>query len=353
MSSTTLYFREGSSDKVYRAAIEPKDGGYVVNFAYGRRGSTLTTGTKTSCPVYFDAAKLIFDKLVREKMAKGYSIGSDAPAYTESSQRVTDIRPQLLNPVEDPEGLLKDDTFYLQPKHDGKRLLVSKRGNDITGINRRGIECGIPESIRAAAMVLPGDCLVDGEAVGGILHVFDLIELEGSDIRQIPYRGRLVKLLNLLASCHQNSIQWVATITGGLAKSRVFEQLREDHAEGVVFKQIGAPYTAGRPNSGGSQFKFKFVETASVMVSANNPKRSVAISVWSGGKPVPAGNVTIPSSHEVPRLGDIIEVRYLYAMPGSNALFQPVYLGVRDDIASAECTLDQLKFRREPEVAAA
>ena len=47
----TLYYREGSSDKVYQAAIEPAGDGFVVNFAYGRRGATLTTGTKTSSPV--------------------------------------------------------------------------------------------------------------------------------------------------------------------------------------------------------------------------------------------------------------------------------------------------------------
>lgn len=38
----TLYYREGSSDKVYRAAIEPKGEGYVVNFAYGRRSSQIS-----------------------------------------------------------------------------------------------------------------------------------------------------------------------------------------------------------------------------------------------------------------------------------------------------------------------
>ena len=37
MESTTLYFKQGSSDKEYHAAIEPKDGGYIVTFAYGRR----------------------------------------------------------------------------------------------------------------------------------------------------------------------------------------------------------------------------------------------------------------------------------------------------------------------------
>ncbi len=52
--STTLYFRQGSSDKIYQAAIEEvpgEDDAFLVNFAYGRRGSTLKTGTKTQKPV--------------------------------------------------------------------------------------------------------------------------------------------------------------------------------------------------------------------------------------------------------------------------------------------------------------
>jgi hypothetical protein len=42
----TLYYREGSSDKVYQVSIEPQGEGFVVNFAYGRRGSTMNTRTK-------------------------------------------------------------------------------------------------------------------------------------------------------------------------------------------------------------------------------------------------------------------------------------------------------------------
>ena len=138
----TLYFKEGSSDKIYHAAIEHRETGYVVNFAYGRRGSTLTTGTKTPSPVAYDAAKNIYDKLVKEKTGKGYTTGEDGVAYTVGSRNVTDIRPQLLNAVDDAEALLTDNAFYLQPKHDGKRLLIRKRGNDVTGINRRGSNAG-------------------------------------------------------------------------------------------------------------------------------------------------------------------------------------------------------------------
>jgi bifunctional non-homologous end joining protein LigD len=73
----TLHYREGSSDKVYQASIEPRDESFVVNFAFGRRGSTLQAGTKTSEPVDYDSAKKIYDKLVREKKAKGYTEGPD------------------------------------------------------------------------------------------------------------------------------------------------------------------------------------------------------------------------------------------------------------------------------------
>ena len=345
----TLYFREGSSDKIYHAAIEQRETGYVVNFAYGRRGSTLNTGTKTPRPVSYDAAKSIYDKLVKEKTGKGYTTGEDGVAYTDGSRKVTDIRPQLLNAVDDADTLLMDDAFFLQPKHDGKRLLIRKQGQDVTGINRRGIECGIPESIRDAAGSIPHDFLIDGEAVGDIHHVFDLLEIGGSDIRHIPYRERLIKLAQLLAHGKKTGIQWVRTTSGYLAKCRAFDRLREERAEGVVFKRIDAPYSPGRPNSGGDQLKFKFVETASVMISKINAKRSVAISVWDNDKLVPAGNVTIPPDHQIPQAWDIADVRYLHAMVGSGSLVQPVFLGVRTDIAAAECTRSQFKFRRGPQ----
>src|SRR3954470_23885148 len=89
----TLYYREGSSDKVYQAAIEPRGELFVVNFAYGRRGNTLSTGTKTSTPVDFGAARKIYDKLVNEKKAKGYTGSRDGTPYqhTENASRIAGV----------------------------------------------------------------------------------------------------------------------------------------------------------------------------------------------------------------------------------------------------------------------
>ena len=59
----------------------------------------------------------------------------------------------------------------------------------------------------------------------------------------------------------------------------------------------------------------------------------------------PAGNVTIPANQPLPRPGDVVEIRYLYAFPESGVLFQPVCLGIRTDITAAECVTRQLKFK--------
>ena len=102
-AKVTLYYRQGASDKVYHVAIEPSGTGFVVNFAFGRRGSTLQTGAKTAAPVDYPEAKKIFDKLIREKTAKGYTPGQDGTPYrhTGNAERSTGILPQLLNPIDE------------------------------------------------------------------------------------------------------------------------------------------------------------------------------------------------------------------------------------------------------------
>ena len=53
----------------------------------------------------------------------------------------------------------------------------------------------------------------------------------------------------------------------------------------------------------------------------------------------------------MPAAGEVVEARYLYANRGGS-LYQPVYLGRRDDVAAAECRLGQLKLKAntcEPE----
>ncbi len=337
-------FREGPSDKEYHAAIEPHDGGFIVNFAYGRRGSTLTAGTKTQYPVSLIEATKIHEKLVASKLAKGYRIagGSFAPYqnYQQTGNEGSDtgIRCQLLNPVDESElaGLLGDKQHCLQEKHDGRRLMVRKQGGEITGINRRGFVIALPEAIRQAVAALPVDVLIDGEAVGETLHAFDLLEAKGNDLRPRGYLHRYAGLLMLLDPEHP-ALRPVSTVVEPADKLAMFRTFRQCGCEGVVFKDNEAPFSPGRPNSGGTQLKYKFVESASFVVTGRNAKRSVALGLYNGdnnndGKLVPAGNVTIPPNHEVPEPGEVLEVKYLYALRQSGSIYQPVYIGKRSDI---------------------
>jgi len=351
--STSLYYREGSSDKEYHVRLEARDNGFVVNIAFGRRGSTLSTGTKTSAPVYYDAALMIFEKTVKEKKAKGYTEGPDGTPYqhTENQSQVSGLMPQLLNSIDEAEvaRLTSNPSWAMQEKKDGRRLMLRKSGDVVEGINKLGLVVSVAEPIVQTARELKGDFVIDGEAIGDRLHAFDLLSRNGNDLRGHSCRNRYGALLTLLfGSLQPRNISVVSCWTDSLDKASWLHTLKQQKAEGVVFKLWNAPYTPGRPNSGGSQLKYKFVATLSALVAKVNRQRSVGLSLLDQEGWQPVGNVTIPPNHPVPSVGAVVEIRYLYAVP-DGSLYQPVYLGVRSDVEPHECVVSQLKFKRDEE----
>ena len=350
--SISLYYREGSSDKEYHIRLEAKENGYVVNTAFGRRGSTLSTGTKTNNPVYYDAALMIYERLVQEKKAKGYTEGPSGTPYqhTAKASQVSGVLPQLLNSIDEEQviRLISNPSWAMQAKKDGRRLLIRKEGDTITGSNKKGLSVSVSETIVKTARELKGDFLMDGEAIGDTLHAFDLLFLNGVDLRGHSFNRRYCALLNLLASGLPKHIRVVSCWVDPTDKLAWLATLKRENAEGIVFKQLSASYTAGRPNSGGSQLKHKFVATLSAVVSQVNTQRSVGLRLLNHEGWQPVGNVTSPPNHKVPAVGAVIEVRYLYAYP-DGSLFQPVYLGEREDVGPEECVISQLKFKATEE----
>lgn len=338
----TLHYREGGSDRVYQAAIEPRDSLYVVNVAFGRRGATLQTSTKTPQPVDKTTAERIFLKTVNEKKAKGYTEAADGTSYSHTERQYSGLLPQLLNPIEEAEAakLLGDPDWCLQEKFDGRRMLVKKDGAEICAINRKGVLGGIPSVLVPQIRSLPSDVILDAEAVGDTLHVFDLLLQDETTWMLRPYQERLEALKSLIPGLP--NVHLVETATDH--KHVLFNRLRAINAEGVVFKRLDAPYLPGRPASGGPALKLKFTTTASLIVARINPKRSVSLRLTASHH----GNVTIPANHPMPAIGAVVEVRYLYAFRESGALFQPVYLGERDDLDPSTCTVSQLKWKAEP-----
>ena len=347
--SITLYYRQRSSDKVYQCAVEPSGPGYIVTFAYGRRGATLTAGAKTAEPVGYDEAKKIFSKLVREKTSKGYTPGDSGQPYqqTESADRATGIIPQLCNAIDeaDAQQLLSDPAWLTQEKLDGKRMLIQRRGDNVVGINRNGLIVALPKPIVQCAGQIPSQqFLPDGECIGETFIAFDLLEYACTELRNQPYRQRLDCLYRLPIVGSGQAITFVRTASKTPQKRAMLGELRQQNKEGVIFKRIDAAHTPGRPASGGDWLKLKFTATCSCIVAgANDAKRSVRLELLDdSGRRVPVGNVTIPPNHELPWAGQVVEVKYLYA---GGSLYQPVYLGLRDDVHPSHCRPAQLKFK--------
>jgi len=355
MEHINLYYREGSSDKIYQASIAQRGDGYIVQFAYGRRGTTLQTGTKTPTPVPYEQAKKIYDKLIAEKTSKGYTPGEDGTPYqhTDREQQNTGILPQLLNEIGEiqVQRFIDDPEFCSQEKFDGRRLILRKEGHAIDGINRRGLMCGIPSVLVKEVRDIPGDCLIDGESIGEAFWAFDLLSLHGRDLRSQPYRDRLFALAQVISGDF-GFIKLAETAASIPEKTSLLERMKLENREGVVFKRLDAMYSPGRPAFGGSQFKFKLHTTGSFVVGGINARRSVSLTLSDGDEVVPAGNVTIPPNHRVPAVGTVVEVRYLYAFRESGCIYQPIFLGERPDITPAECRVTQLKYKAEERVAA-
>jgi bifunctional non-homologous end joining protein LigD len=349
MRSATLHYREGSRDKVYQAAIEPRNNLFVVTFAYGRRGTTLQTGIKTQTPVDLPTAEQVFDKLVREKTAKGYKQIDSGTPYQQPDQpnTSTGIRPQLLNAIDEAEAskLMSDANWCLQEKKDGKRLLIKKDSGKIIGINRRGLPCSLPVPVVQELVDFECDFILDGEIVDDTYFIFDLLLYGERTWMLRPYQERL-NAMRALFSDMRDHVLLIETIHDQFDKMERLRELQKVRAEGVVFKLLSAPYAPGRPNTGGPALKYKFTTTGSFIVAGINKSRSVSLKLWQQDRTI--GNVTIPPNHLVPRKGAVVEVRYLYAFRGGS-LFQPVYLGQRDDIDEYHCVGSQLKFKQEGE----
>jgi bifunctional non-homologous end joining protein LigD len=340
-----LYYNEGSSDKVYHASLEKESSNrYVVNFAYGRRGANLNTGTKTEEALPLAAATQVYRKLVGSKLAKGYKIraaggGVSAPINTVTSKQDTGLRPQLLNPVteEEAEAYVKDELWCCQEKYDGERMLIKRTAQGLfIAANRKGVNVPVPRGVQDALKARPGPWVIDGEIVGEKFYAFDLLENGQHDYRTLNYLRRYIDLkygFDHIERCFEVA----PTVFGTAMKKGFITGLKSANKEGVVFKKVDVPWNDGRPNSGGNALKLKFWASCSCLVlNVNADRRSVMVAL--GDKPM--GNVTIPPNHDVPAAGAVVEVRYLYVNGENGSLYQPTYLGVRKDIAPQECTLE-------------
>jgi bifunctional non-homologous end joining protein LigD len=153
-------------------------------------------------------------------------------------------------------------------KHDGYRLIVLRDGDTVQLFTRRGHDWTerYPAIAGTAAMIrlsrvrsftLDGEAVVagaDGVAVFDTLHrrrkvtdamlyAFDLLELNGEDLRPLPLRERKARLEKLLSSSRTGIVFNDHTDEDG---ATIFQQACKMGLEGIVSKRLSAPYRSGQ-----------------------------------------------------------------------------------------------------------
>lgn len=353
----------GSSDKVYHVALEktrksqrPEAGDpdlYSVTAQYGRRGSALVS-QKKAVNVTYAAAKKAYNKVVTEKIAKGYRTQGVAPApQVAPSGAAVDVKPpELLEEITTPHGaepFVKDPAYWMQDKSDGVSRGVVKQKGEIFGINKRGLPVPLPaELVRELEQIKLDTFQIDAELVGTKLVCRDLLVAD-QDISLLPYYQRYAFLQELIGALLGPGFQCVQLVQNWRTaedKALALENSRAARREGVVFKLINAPY---RPGRNGQHKKYKFIKTLSAIAGKprDKGKESVELFLWKHGtdEQVRCGTVSLIGKAAF-KEGAILEVAYLYAMPGG-LMQQARILSVRDDVPASECTTDQLIYKRE------
>jgi bifunctional non-homologous end joining protein LigD len=354
-----LYFRQGSSDKVYQLQLQNVQDLWSVHAQWGRRGSALQSDMKAN-GVSYEEAKRIYDRILREKTGKGYQVA----AVTVNSDTAISVglptkehsghAPELLTPIEEPEALqlAQNPSWWFQQKFDGRRLAVQKKNGQYTGINKLGQVISIDSSLTESLdLVQAKEFLADGEITRCHFRLWDLLSVNDADLRIQPYEIRYVHLTRHFRGL-RGALQVCETAMTVNDKKAFVKRMHEANAEGFVCKNRYSPYAAGRA---GQHFKCKFVTTASFIVGpkpnkkADDGQRSIAVYLLDGGKTRLMGTVGVPDRYPLPRVEQIVEVRYLYCHPGPDGkLIQAKYFGkVRDDIEHADCNVNQLKLKAD------
>jgi ATP-dependent DNA ligase len=253
------------------------------------------------------------------------------------------IKSELLTEVTRDQAtrLINSDRFGGEEKHNGERRTIVKDASGIRDFNREGNKGkGLPSHIinMLVAHPLPS-FTIDCEWEKGIVVVLDVLVLGGLNFAPQPYAKRK-EAAHLAFDNQSNYIRVTKTVTGRVAKLALIAAMEADHAEGVVFKDLTAPWRPGRSEQ---HFKLKFWKSLDCIVIAPSPKghNSVEVGVFNRkGKMHRICGVSLNGKPSV-KMGDVLEIDYLYGTDKLEVV-QPNLARVRDDKRPSECTTAQI-----------
>jgi bifunctional non-homologous end joining protein LigD len=150
-------------------------------------------------------------------------------------------------------------------KHDGFRIIARRADGRVRLLTRKGNDFShrFPQIVAALTVLSVRSCLIDGEAVvcnesglavfdlirgyrhdaAAVLCAFDLLELDGEDLRRTPIEERKRILAKLLGHPHEG-IAFNEHYTGDGAI--IFKHACALGCEGIVSKRLGSSYRSGR-----------------------------------------------------------------------------------------------------------
>jgi ATP-dependent DNA ligase len=201
------------------------------------------------------------------------------------------ILPQLASPVDQPpEG----EQWIHELKHDGYRCQVLLEPWRTRVTTRKGYDWSdrYPSIIRAASALRCESAIIDGEAIvqdstgasdfdslntamhwrpdSIILYAFDLMHLNGIDLRRRALADRRAMLRALLRRDDESRIQFSEEFAGDGAA--LFKACAEKKLEGIVSKHRLAPYRSGRTTT---WLKAKcFTESIFVVIGTDRDRKT-------------------------------------------------------------------------------
>jgi bifunctional non-homologous end joining protein LigD len=247
----------GSGDLVERALSSVLTGRSMAEIAADKKAAHSLAGKK--------------DDAFAAEMARAARHNSNAgkPRAAGKPPRFAD--PQLATLV---DAVPAGNDWIHEIKFDGYRALIAAAGADVRVYTRKGLDWTDkfqPLAQAVAALDLP-PCLIDGEitAPGADgnpsfsalqnelkrghgaqksrmdFHAFDLLSLEGADLRSLPQIERKERLEALLSHA-EPPIRVADHVIG--AGEKLYEAMCKAGLEGIIAKRIDAPYRGTRSRS--------------------------------------------------------------------------------------------------------
>jgi ATP-dependent DNA ligase len=246
------------------------------------------------------------------------------------------------------------DRYIAEEKFDGERIVISKKGDEVTLLNRRGIlkeevYIEIKEELKTLGFDFSVDCEVCSsnglfndlqrrallrdtdkinerrDTIPVIAHIFDIISLDGVSLQMRP----LIERKKIMAEKFLNlkTAEVVSYVEGADNIKALWDKIKSENKEGIILKMKEGIYVYKRSNSWLKYKNFKEIEIAFNGYERNNagvkindgfnevqvqgiPRADWVVSEIDNGRPVkvivqylekiePSGKLRFPSCKEV------------------------------------------------------